>query len=74
MSYGANWYYANMNNARAEKSALEGIEKIDKCVKNIIKNAYDLPLNLDNKITNKLLGKYAYTEKIKYSTAKIIAR
>ena len=63
-----------MNNVRAEKSALEGIEKIDKCVKNIIKNAYDLPLNLENKITNKLLGKYAYTEKIKYSTAKIIAR
>ena len=63
-----------MNNARAEKAAIEGIEKIDKCVKNIIKNAYDLPSNLENKITNKLLGKYAYTEKIKYSTAKIIAR
>ena len=63
-----------MNNARAEKSALEGIEKIDRCVKNIIKNAYDRPSNLDNKITNKLLGKYAYTEKIKYSTDKIIAR
>ena len=74
LSYGANLYYANLNNARAEKYALEGIEKIDRCVKNIVKNAYDLPPNLDNKIANKLLGKYAYTEKIKYSTAKIIAK
>ena len=57
-----------MNNVKAEKYALEGIEKIDRCVKNIIKNAYDLPPNLDNKIANKLLGKYAYTEKIIYNT------
>ena len=67
-------YYPNINDNRTEKFALEGIQKIDNCLKQIIKKAYDLPPNLDKKITQNLLGKYSFTEKIRYSTAKIIAR
>ena len=74
LNYGATWYYSCVNDKKTEKSALTGLEKIDTCVKNIIKKAYDIPPNLSNMIANKMLGKYAFTEKIKYSTIKIIAR
>ena len=74
MSYGANIYYPCINDERSQKFALEAINKVESSFKKIIKKAYDIPQTLDNKIADKLLGKYSFTEKIKFSQAKIIAR
>ena len=67
MSYGANLYYPNMNDNRTKKFALEGINKIQTCFKKIVKNAFDIPQTLDNNIADNLMGKYSFSEKVKYT-------